>query len=87
MAWKTTREAYARSVGFLCEKCYEKGTMRTGEIVHHKIHLNPENINDTNVSLNFGNLVMLCRECHAAEHYANQNRRYRIEGDKIVAEW
>ena len=66
--WKRTREAYFRSVRGLCERCARKGRLSTGEIVHHKVHLTPENISDPSVSLSFDNLELLCRDCHAAEH-------------------
>lgn len=74
-SWKKTREAYFRHAHGLCERCREQGTIRKGEIVHHKEHLTPENINDPSVSLSFDNLELLCRDCHAQEHpeiYANR---------------
>ena len=77
-AWKDTRDAYSKSVGCLCEKCKKKGLIVPGEIVHHKVHLTPQNINDPNVTLNWKNLELLCRECHAIEHGARQ-RRYTID--------
>ena len=67
-AWKHTRDAYARSKRGLCEKCLREGRYTPGIIVHHKVHLSPENINDPKVSLSFDNLELVCRECHAAEH-------------------
>lgn len=47
----------------LCVRCG-----RPGEIVHHKIYLTPENIDDPNITLNEDNLELLCRDCHAMEH-------------------
>ena len=41
---------------------------RPGEIVHHKTHLTPENIDDPTVTLNEDNLELLCRDCHGVEH-------------------
>jgi len=67
-AWKATRAAYIRSVHGLCERCLRRGRYRRGEIVHHKVHLTPENINDPSVTLSFDNLEYVCRDCHAAEH-------------------
>ena len=77
-AWQETRKAYAKSVGCLCEKCYAKGLIVPGEIVHHKVNLTPENINRPEITLNWENLELLCREHHAAEHGARQ-RRYTID--------
>ena len=34
--WQNTRDAYASSVGWLCEDCMTKGLYKAGEIVHHK---------------------------------------------------
>ena len=67
-AWKETRRAYRKSVGGLCEICLKKGIYKPGEIVHHKIHLTPENVNDPAVTLNWSNLELLCRDCHKDEH-------------------
>ena len=67
-AWKNTRDAYMRMQRGLCERCLENGMVRPAQIVHHKIHLSPSNINDPEISLGFVNLEALCRECHAAEH-------------------
>lgn len=68
-AWKKCREAYRRSVFGICEKCGG-----AGEIVHHIIPLTPENIRDCEVTMSFGNLRLLCRDCHAAAHGNNDNK-------------
>ena len=68
MAWRNTRTAYAKAKGRLCERCLSKGIYSPGTIVHHKIHLTPENVTDINVCLDWNNLELLCRECHAEEH-------------------
>ena len=77
-AWRKTRRAYASSVGGLCERCLAKGLYTPGEIVHHKIHLTPENIGDPAVSVSFDNLELLCRNCHADEHERTK-KRYKID--------
>lgn len=79
-AWKTTRTAYAKSVGGLCERCLVRGLYKPGEIVHHKVHLSPENISDPTVSLGWGNLELVCRDCHAELHKSGSGRRYRVDG-------
>ena len=85
-AWKRTRTAYAKAQGGLCEKCYAQGKIVPGEIVHHKIQLTPANINDTTVTLNWNNLELVCRECHAEEHGAHR-RRFRVdEYGRVTAE-
>ena len=76
-AWKKCREAYAQSKGWLCERCMKEGRLTIGEIVHHKIHLTPENIIDPSVTLNWDNLELVCRLCHAAEH--GRAKRYKVD--------
>lgn len=76
-AWQRTRAAYAASVGNLCEDCLRAGVIKSGEIVHHKRPLTPDNISDPAVTLSFDNLELLCRDCHARRH-GNQ-KRYRVD--------
>lgn len=77
-AWKQTRAAYISSVRGLCEICKRKGKIKPGVIVHHKIHLTPDNINDPDISLNWDNLQLLCRDCHADQHRTTI-KRYTID--------
>lgn len=77
-AWKQCRAAFVKSKGGLCERCYSRGEYKAGVIVHHKIHLTPENIKDPDVCLNWNNLELLCRDCHGAEHGKIQ-RRYTVD--------
>lgn len=83
-AWKKCRESYAKSQGYICETCAKKGLYTPGEIVHHIVELTPQNINDPRVSLNFDNLRLVCRKCHAEEH--KHHRRYVIgaNGEIII---
>ena len=74
--WQDCREAYMQSVGGLCEKCLKNGIYKPAEIVHHKQHLTPENVNDPSISLNFDNLEALCRDCHGLEH---GGKRYSVD--------
>ncbi len=62
-AWQRCRASYIASVFGLCEGCG-----RAGLIVHHKILLTPANINDPGVTLSWGNLELLCLDCHNREH-------------------
>ncbi len=81
-AWKQCRNAYAKSRGGLCEICLSKGMIVPGEIVHHKIHITPSNINDLNVVLNWDNLQLVCRGCHAEIHNGAEfgaARRYDVD--------
>lgn len=77
-AWINTRRAYKKSVGGLCERCLAKGLYIPGDIVHHKIHITPDNINDTDITLNWNNLELVCRDCHADIHRKIE-KRYRVD--------
>jgi len=67
-AWQKTRQGYIDSVNNVCERCLADGRYVPGQIVHHKIYLTPQNINDPNISLNWENLEYLCLDCHNKEH-------------------
>ena len=77
-AWKNCRDAYAKSVGGLCELCLKKGRIVPGEIVHHIQHLTPETAHDPNVALNWSNLCLVCRECHGNEHRKHK-KRFKVD--------
>ena len=83
-AWVSVRNAYMKRAGYLCEKCLEKGLIRPGEIVHHKIFLDEKNIKDPQITLNMDNLQLLCRECHADVHEKQEGRRYKVMADGLV---
>jgi len=63
-AWQDCRDAYFIFRHGLCERCGGPGL-----IVHHRIYLTPQNINDPNVSLNWENLELVCATCHQHEHF------------------
>lgn len=85
-AWKKARATYAKSVGGLCERCKAQGIISPGEIVHHITHITPDNITDPNITLNFDNLMLLCRDCHSFMHTGNV-KRYKVDGFGRVIEW
>ena len=66
--WKQCRTAYIahrRAIdGGLCETCHDV----PGYIVHHKIELTPDNINDPDIALGFANLKYDCHVCHQKEN-------------------
>lgn len=83
--WQRCRAEYVKQAKGLCENCLKKGLYRSGEIVHHKTELTPENIGDPAITLNFDNLQLLCRDCHAVAH--KPSKRYKVDelGRIIVA--
>lgn len=83
-AWRECREAYRKSAGNLCENCLKSGMIEAGSKtkplqVHHIKELTPQNINDPNITLNWGNLMLLCDACHKKMH--KRKRRYEIGED------
>ena len=80
-AWVNCRESYMNKVHHLCESCLAKGIYRPAEIVHHKIELTPENINNPRITLSHSNLKAVCRKCHSEIHEAldgGRKRRYFV---------
>lgn len=97
-AWHTVSNGYRKHVHNMCERCHRpcfrksdpryKRMMAEGEdvvfgVVHHKIHLTPQNINDANITLNWDNLELTCITCHNTEHmYKPVEIREDIKFDK-----
>lgn len=64
--WRRARAyVFTRESG-LCARCGAPG-----EIVHHKRHLTPKNIDDPRIALGEDNLELLCRNCHTLAHAAS----------------
>lgn len=82
-AWQHTREAYLQKVGRLCERCLKKGLYHPAVIVHHKVYIDAETINNPEVTLCFDNLEALCRECHEDEH-TKRIGRYKVDEEGRV---
>lgn len=62
--WRKSRAAFISKRkaidGGLCQDCHEA----MGYIVHHKIELTPENINNPDIALGHANLKYVCKLCH-----------------------
>lgn len=86
-AWQKCRAEYMKQAHYLCENCMKKGVYKSGVIVHHIEELTPFNIHKPEVALNFDNLELVCRDCHAELHdKRNKGRRYFFSdnGEVIV---
>lgn len=74
--WIKARNSYIEERvmvdGGMCEECHNK----LGYIVHHKILLTPENINNPEISLNHDYFEYVCKACHDLfeGHGSNGNR-------------
>ena len=84
-AWQSCRNEYAKRRHHLCEDCLRRGIYRPGVIVHHKIELDPISIEHPEIALNFNNLELLCRECHAARHEQSGGRWAEVNKRKKAA--
>ena len=65
--WKDIRKQVAEESFYICSIC-GKPTYSNQGIVHHKIPVTEENINDPSITLNKNNLMYVCRNCHEALH-------------------
>ena len=87
-AWKKCRAAYTKATAGLCEICLQKGIYSPVYIVHHKIYLTPENVDDPSVTLDWNNLQAVCKPCHEEIHgYCGRKteKRYSVdENGRVV---
>lgn len=77
--WRRAREACLKKAGYLCERCLKKGLITPAQIVHHRIHLTPENIKDSKIRSGLDNLEALCFSCHEREH--KSRHRYMVDAE------
>lgn len=72
--WRKLAEYYRNKHYYLCEQCGNYATE-----VHHRIHLNKNNISNPSIALNEDNLILLCHDCHNKEHnrFSNKNKPNR----------
>ena len=75
--WKRCQADYYKRAGGLCERCLERGLIRPGVIVHHKVHITPSNIHDIKLLTDPHNLMLVCRDCHAALH--KPEKRWKVD--------
>lgn len=83
--WRRVRAYIFNRDAGLCVRCGAPG-----EIVHHREHLTPGNINNPEIALGEGNLELLCRECHALAHageLATDSELMFDEEGNIVKRW
>ncbi len=77
--WQKCRLAFIASLpDKTCPRCKE----RKGKIVHHKIEITPENINEPLITLNFDNLEYICQKCHTQEHLRDKSTKDDVMFDE-----
>jgi 5-methylcytosine-specific restriction endonuclease McrA len=72
--WKKVREAVLMRDKYLCRHCG-----KAAEEVHHIIHLSPDNIGNPAVTMDMGNLISLCKDCHFEEHRGEHGKGREIK--------
>lgn len=75
-AWRKCRASFLKERGGLCEICLSKGLIEPAVHVHHKKPITPENLGDPSITLDHGNLMALCEECHQEQH---RTKRWRCD--------
>ena len=80
--WRKCAKAFAQSKLFICEMCHNQTSEKIdGDqryIVHHKVPLTPNNIDDPYITCGWDNLMLLCIECHNKIH-SKERRRMLID--------
>ncbi|MBR3240153.1 MAG: HNH endonuclease [Oscillospiraceae bacterium] len=75
-SWRKCRESFLKEKGGLCENCLAKGLVVPAVHVHHRTPITPETVMDPRITMNHGNLMALCEECHQAQH---RKKRWRCD--------
>lgn len=80
--WRSVRDYYLAKTNYLCELCG-----KPAKIVHHKIWLDEDNLDDLEISLNEENLQSVCHDCHNKIHFnsksINEGLIFNDEGQVI----
>lgn len=63
----------------LCELCFSRGIYKPAKLVHHIIHVSPENVDDPHITLNYDNFQRLCQDCHAEVHRGTPESRVTFD--------
>ena len=63
----------------MCERCFARGEYVPAKLVHHIVHVSPENVDDPHVTLSFDNFQRLCQDCHAAVHSSAPESRVTFD--------
>lgn len=67
-AWRVARENALMRDRYLCVLCKKQGDIKPADVVHHKIHLSLDNMDNPKIAYNLDNLISLCSEHHVEVH-------------------
>lgn len=86
-AWRALRFRLILERGQKCERCGRIIADVSKLTGHHKMHLTPQNINATEITLNPDNIEIVCFDCHNAEHerygYSAGHNVYIVYGSPL----
>ena len=83
-AWGDCRKSYIVQHP-LCERCLAKGQIVPSYIVHHKVYLTDDNLNNPEIALNHDNLEALCFTCHNQIHFKEESKhRWSFVNDELT---
>ena len=66
--WQKCREGFIQSRQAIDGGLCQNGCGQLGFIVHHKIKLTPENIENPSIAVGWDNLEFVCKDCHDRIH-------------------
>ena len=80
--WRKTRAQFLNTKHYTCEMCGQ-----VGYLVHHKIPLDDNNVDNPKISLDYNNLLCVCKSCHDKIHHrlngrGNDNDYFKVKFDK-----
>ena len=63
----------------MCEMCFARGEYTPAKLVHHIVHVSPDNVDDPHVTLSYDNFQRLCQDCHAVAHHRRRESRMTFD--------
>ncbi|WP_411842180.1 HNH endonuclease [Salinicoccus sp. HZC-1] len=77
-AWKLTRAKALARDNYTCQKCMERGDIKSAELVHHIVYVEE----DIQKALQLDNLISLCHTCHNNIHKHDNKRKSKPKTEK-----
>ncbi len=85
--WRKLSKTYKEYKNNTCERCGD--ILDEKKIVHHKVYINSSNIKNTEITMNFDNLELLCQGCHNREHFGKdkEEKAYKFDESGNLIEY